>query len=259
MDIRCPRKLNFNAPLLSIRRPSDGDRQNKDGKTAAYSDRVPFSWEQAPGKPKYSTGDTISEMGEVETPRPKPPPGHWRPSNETSFSDHVEEIRSLNCHGDFENDHDDAFSDAMDVLSLTEAIDIVEKNGEEEKEEKNHHHRNGLEGFHMETSKHKSPSPSFIIQRFLPDAAALAAAASSTINLSRNFSKKLNYKGCSLSERRGVSQRTIRTPSLKGCGLELLFPWRTKNRLCGVKSPVVCQGYSVDVHPHCGSSQKKKC
>lgn len=90
------RKLNFNAPLLTTRRPAanvDLDRVSVSGSVrislSTTSDRVPFCWEQAPGKPKeYAERchDAVDHGGDSTTPRPTLPPGWWRPPVQTSNS-----------------------------------------------------------------------------------------------------------------------------------------------------------------------------
>ncbi|MCI57108.1 hypothetical protein A2U01_0078359, partial [Trifolium medium] len=56
MDLRHPRKLNFNAPLLSTKRLSYSDlpvsSSLSNSLDTVQNTRVPFSWEQSPGKPK---------------------------------------------------------------------------------------------------------------------------------------------------------------------------------------------------------------
>ncbi|KAJ4704371.1 Protein of unknown function (DUF688) [Melia azedarach] len=232
----CPgKKLDFNARLISTKRPSGFHEEEMCSKFQDTSDRIPFCWEQAPGKPKDSDrSDNIQDCETDQTPRLRIPPGRWHPPREfTSTSDDLQFFRNLHqddgCDADIDDDYgadnnEDIFSDAVDVLSLTEAIDIVEK------AEKGH----GLDGFNLESLGHdESISPSYIIERFLPDATALAA--SSVLSLSKNLSRKLPYN----SSQACVPQAARRSYSLpKGCGLEMLFPWRMKHRICGVKSPV---------------------
>ncbi|KAI3677652.1 hypothetical protein L6452_36918 [Arctium lappa] len=140
-------------------------------------------------------------------PPPRPPPGRKLAENEY--------------------DGDDDFSDAMDTFSLSAAIDMVES-AEMAK-------RNGslLAGVNLEQDGNQSPS--FIIQRFLSDAKALAI--SSGLPIPKNLSNQPEkYK-----------PQVIDT-SPKGCGLGIdsLFPWRTKQKPpCGVKSPVRVSSASV--------------
>ncbi|XP_038883247.1 uncharacterized protein LOC120074256 [Benincasa hispida] len=247
------RKLNFNAPLLTTRRPPANvglDRLSISTaariSSSTTSDRVPFCWEQVPGKPKeyVERCHGSAHESDVTTPRPTLPPGWWRPPIQTRRNS-----RHLHCndHGcednvDGNNDNDDnssgsgyVLSDAMDVLSLSEAIDIVEK------AEKAHKFSNELklkelklyeeeEEEERNNNSNYNHSSNFMIERFLPDATALAA------------SSVLNRHAFSPQR---VSKRPFSPP--KGCGLDVLFPWRIKHhhQLCGVKSPVRDGGRSL--------------
>ncbi|XVF55045.1 hypothetical protein PTKIN_Ptkin06aG0005200 [Pterospermum kingtungense] len=286
MEKKRPRKLNFNAPLLSTRRPAGGHVSDKLSRTNSLggckdqsNNGIPFCWEQAPGKPKNLDTSYNNDIDEAaETPRPKPPPGRWRPvpkpatnGDHDHYHDHDE-----GCDGDVDdydnddnNDDDDddgVFSDAMEVLSLTQAMDIVEK-----KEKYWHGSCDGLisksvepsdlDGLNLESFEHSDhyPSPNFIMERFLPDATALAASSStsSTLDMSKT---KLPYL-CNYSEQYSpcVSQAVIKRPSFswpspKSCGMEILLPWRMKHKLCGVKSPVK----EIRSQPKTTSTRKQK-
>ncbi|KAK7816618.1 hypothetical protein CFP56_043899 [Quercus suber] len=179
MNSKYPRKLNFNAPLLSIRRTggyTDEEQSctNSRGMLAnASDDRIPFSWEQAPGKPK-----------------------------DLDRAEKVQEFDSLK-------------------------LKLAESRGSE--------------------------SPNFIIRRFLPDATALAA--SSALAFSKSFNKRPSRQcncpeACELHPVIGQSY-----DSPKGCGLEILFPWRMKHKICGVKSPI--RQDSLKVQPQCREKPKK--
>ncbi|XP_022766239.1 uncharacterized protein LOC111311134 [Durio zibethinus] len=274
MEKKRPRKLNFNAPLLSTRRTAGGHISDKVSCTNSLvgwkdaSNGIPFCWEQAPGQPKNLTRS--NNIDEAETTRPKPPPGRWRPPKEATNGDRD---RTLKDHyhdhdegcdadvDDYDNDDtDDVFSDAMEVLSLTEAIDIVEK------AEKFHGSSDGLksksvepsdlDGWNLEMSLEHSdcPSPNFIIERFLPDATALAA--SSALNMSKT---KLPYL-CNYSDQSPcVSQAVIKRSSFsspKRCGLEMLLPWRMKHKLFGVKGPIKERSTNI-VQPKPDTKPKK--
>ncbi|KAA0037732.1 hypothetical protein IC582_019988 [Cucumis melo] len=249
------RKLNFNAPLLTTRRPAanvDLDRVSVSGSVrislSTTSDRVPFCWEQAPGKPKeYAERchDSADHGGDATTPRPTLPPGWWRPPVQTRRNSrhlHCNDGHRCDDNVDVDDNNDEnssgsgyVLSDVMDVFSLSEAIDIVEKaekarkfsdelnlkelklhEEEEEEEERNNGNYNR--------------SSNFMIERFLPDATALAA------------SSVLNRHAFSPQR---VAKRPFSPP--KGCGLDVLFPWRIKHhhQLCGVKSPVRDGGRSL--------------
>ncbi|OMO84986.1 hypothetical protein CCACVL1_10499 [Corchorus capsularis] len=245
MEKKRPRKLNFNAPLLSTRRPalvvdhSFSDKvscTNSQGGWKDSSNGIPFCWEQAPGKPKKNLERRNDVVDDAETPRPKPPPCRWRPVPDQNHDEGCD--ADVDDFDDNDDDNDDVFSDAVEVLSLTEAIDIVEKaekfHGYSSDGFKSKSDFDGVNLDSLEQSDH-CPSPNFIIERFLPDATALAAA--SALNMSK---AKVPYL-CNYSESPPcVSQAVIkrRLSSPKGCGLEMLLPWRMKHKLCGVKSPI---------------------
>ncbi|XVE97130.1 hypothetical protein REPUB_Repub02eG0284200 [Reevesia pubescens] len=267
MEKKRPRKLNLNAPLLSTRRPGAGghisDKVSCTNSMVGWKDSsngIPFCWEQTPGKPKNLERNNIDE---AETPRPKPPPGRWRPPKEATNGDHHDEGCDADVDDyDDDDDNDDVFSNAMEVLSLTEAIDIVEK------AEKFHGSSDGLkskslepsdlDGFNLEMSLEHStdcPSPTFIIERFLPDATALAA--SSALNMSKTKLPYLcNYSDQSTYVSQAVMKRsTFSSP--KHCGLEILLPWRMKHQPCGVKSPIKEIRSTNIVQPKTSTKQKK--
>ncbi|KAI3805775.1 hypothetical protein L1987_21661 [Smallanthus sonchifolius] len=197
-----PRTLNLDAPLLSTRRPNASTTGHPNSRPP--SNRVPFSWELSAGKPK----DTGTEShDEFPVPPPRPPPGRKLVEKENEY------------------DGDDDFSDAMDTFSLSAAIDMVES------AEMAKRNGNMLDGMELDSGGNQSPS--FIIQRFLSDAKALAVSSGLPIpkNISNQRSQMINS-------------------SPKGCGLGLdgLFPWRTKHKRkppCGVKSPVRVTSASV--------------
>ncbi|KAJ6750386.1 hypothetical protein OIU85_000965 [Salix viminalis] len=226
IDANGPRKLNLNLPLLSTRRL--GGRAGKKetcGATKAQaglqdtSERIPFCWEHAPGKPKDGDKDDIHE---AETPRPRLPPCRWSLQNEAARNGDHSCIVSLDDHDDgcdADDDGDgeetDVFSDGIDVLSLTELIDIAQKSD---------------------------------------DAASSALCAMN--NLNRNLPYPYSYSEEYVS--RTVGQSHPSEASHKGCGLDVLLPWRSKHKLCGVKSPVRHVSPKLQPH-HCSPKQKKLC
>jgi len=233
MDRKRPRKLDLNAPLLSTRRSVVGDSSYYSTSSVSAiqntSERVPFSWEKAPGKPKVTERNSNAQDG--GTPRLRLPPSKWLLSKEASETD--------------VDDANDAFSDAMDVFSLSEALDYVQRKSENVHSEKN-------EGLRLKLAESNGyQSPTYMINRFLPDATALAA--SSALHFSGNFEDKDcdtcgSYPQC--------YTRHSYASSPKGCGLELLFPWRVKHKLCAMESPVLpC---STNLHKHQRSSKQKK-
>lgn len=237
MDGNCAGKLNFNAPLLSTRHPGGFpvvgiSRTNSQGTSRDTSTRVPFSWEQAPGKPK--------DMGRFESddedlpPPPGLPPGRWHPPKEESNDEEYQHYDDNDdgCDADVDDGDVDVFSDAIDMFSLSDALDHIVEAAEKV------HGLNSLKLEALESSG--SESPNFIIRRFLP--AAQALAASSALNGTRSLNRRIPHtsshpEDC-LTQQVGRSYSSPSSPSSRGCGLEFFFPWRMKHKLCGVKSPV---------------------
>ncbi|PON42506.1 hypothetical protein PanWU01x14_281480 [Parasponia andersonii] len=196
-----PRILNFNAPLLSTRRPPNYPTSievlscpsSRRRNSTSVNDRVPFSWEKAPGKPKdddKNDNDTFHDQN--DTPRPKLPPSLlWRYRQKSGvYNDNNDDIDNDDgCEADVEDEEDEnddvfndkedeVFSDAVDVFSLSEAIDIAAARA------------------HHWYDRQKT-------------------------SVTRSISRTTSYS------------------SSKGCGFEMLFPWRVKHKwICGVKSPV---------------------
>ncbi|XVE76605.1 hypothetical protein DITRI_Ditri12bG0186400 [Diplodiscus trichospermus] len=273
MEKKRPRKLNFDAPLLSTRRTGAGshisDKLFRTNSLVGWkdsSDGIPFCWEQAPGKPKNL--EISNNIDDAETPRPKPPPSRWIPPKEANTGDQDQAFPDLfhnhddGCDADVDDYDDDGnadvFSDAMEVLSLTEAMDIVEKaekfHGSSEGLKSRSLEPSDLDGLNLESLGHSDcPSPNFIIERFLPDATALAAA--SALNLSKTKLPYLcNYSGQSPCASQAVIKRPFSSP--KRCGLEMFLPWRMKHKLCGVKCPIKERASNI-VQPETSKKQRK--
>ncbi|XP_076890928.1 uncharacterized protein LOC143542152 [Bidens hawaiensis] len=198
-----PLNLNLNAPLLSTRRPTGSPTSPNTGWDQT---RVPFAWELSAGTPKVSRIQFHDEFHNI-SPIP-PPPG-----------------RKVVEHEHDQYDGDDDFSDAMDTFSLSAAIDMVES------AEMAKLRGNMLDG--MELDPGGNQSPSFIIQRFLSDAKALAV--SSGLPIPKNVGDQ--KEKCKVEMING---------SPKGCGLGLDGLFRRKHKPpCGVKSPVRVASASV--------------
>lgn len=260
MEVKCNRKLDLNLPLLSTRRLGGHTGVEISCSTRDTSNRIPFCWEQAPGKPKDMNENGIHTE---DTPRPRLPPCRWQPQKEATKNDVDADDRAVyvddpddGCDADVDEDDDnigdeenDVFSDAIDVLSLTEAIDIAQKAEDDQ----------GLERLNLESAKSTdSQSPNFMIERFLPDAAALAA--SSAICPLNNLNQKYPYS-CNYAEKypsKTVGRLYSSESFHKGCGLEILFPWRMKHKFCGVKDPVRQVSPNVQ-QPQFTAKQKKHC
>lgn len=252
----CPKKLNFNARFLSTRRLANLNTNNNTNQLSYtnqqdYSnscntssiDRIPFSWEQAPGKPRFvNTRQNSHDNVEDITPRLKLPPSWSCPPRETQLNDDNDD----GCDGDVDDDnyddnddggeevigyrdYDTSSLDEMDVFSLSEAIDIVERSQKFEKQ-KNHSLKQKLE-----ESKNEYQSPNFIIQRFLPDATALAASSASL----NSFNQSCSTNKTETSEAQPVVHSHSYSSDPKGCGFQVFLPnWHMKSRICGIKSPV---------------------
>ncbi|CAL1412856.1 unnamed protein product [Linum trigynum] len=227
------RKLDFNLPLLSTRRHGrrcdDDEVEQLSCSTAANSinlpHRVPFCWERAPGRPVNDAGDDQDDW----TPRLRLPPCRWHP---TQTDDVVQDegcdadVDEDGYEGDYYNNNNNSNSYSnVDALSLTEAIDIAQRgDGEFGRRERFSvsSSRNGNDG----AGGGGGGSPNFMMERFLPDATALAA---SSVLYSTN--KMLPFYAPD-------SDSPASVVSDKGCGLDALLPWRTKHKLCNAKSPV---------------------
>ncbi|WJX42935.1 hypothetical protein P8452_30108 [Trifolium repens] len=235
------RKLNLNAPIMSTRRFgsvfADTSSSSLGGTFQNTSRRVPFSWEKEPGKPKDCS---------------KLPPCHrWFPRKESA--DQPDVGNDYDDRDDIDN-KDDIFSDAMDdVFSLSEALDIVQR-----KSEKAHSDNNdGLKLKLAECSGYQSPT--YLINRFLPDATALAAS-SSALNFHSDYEENIcntcSYPECYLSESGRHSHSYAyasgsSSTSPKGCGLEVLFPWRNmKHKFCSIESPVLPCSATTNLQKH---------
>lgn len=134
MDFKRPRKLNFNAPLLSTKRLGysgiAGPSCLSNSLDTAQDTRVPFSWEQAPGKPK-DTGKS-DRIHDGDTPQPRLPPCLWHPLKAAAKPVVDNGVlafdQDVGCDGDDDDDKKtNVFSDAVDVLSLSEAFNIIQQ------------------------------------------------------------------------------------------------------------------------------------
>lgn len=237
IDTKRPRRLDLNAPLLSTRRSNLASaasllKLSRVGSLRGSSNRVPFSWEQSPGKPKdalTSDEDGVEDSNKVVLPLPKPPLIRWQHDNG--------DCNNNNKDGDDDDGGGSSFSDAIDLLSLVESLNTSERQELE----------SDLNGDNGSMS-----SPNFMIQRFLPAATALAASSlsalaaankdknhyhpnSSSGGSNKNYSNSNHFREASCVPRVVTGEAYS---SSKGCGFQFFFPWRTKHRLCGVKSPV---------------------
>lgn len=244
-----PRQLNLNVPLLSTRRSPTGLSSSL-AHTAPTSmdatNMVPFSWERIPGEPKEMETDRGSSFD--ATPPPKLPPGRWQPipTEEAIYSTIVGSGHAANhccqgsgslCddHGGVSSGIDCEYRDGEQCCSY--AIDIFSLGESTSGEDAEDNCRDGATEDRQsalgESNYNGCHSPNFMMQRFLPDAQAIAEA--SVMNkapplpsdASSNFSRAVRIK------------RSYDSPK-GGCGLGLssFFSWRMKHKPCSVKSPV---------------------
>lgn len=222
-ELKPPRMLNLDTPLLSTKRLGVSvSRSTPCINSQGTSDRIPFSWEQAPGRPK-----NLQRCVDVPADSSLEHPPKWRhPWND------VDGNRDDGCDGDVEDgffneddDHDGSFLDAMDMFSLSEAIDYIEKTSKAQKLDK-------LKLKSLESRNNESAN--FMIERFLPDATALTQSSSTlSSHLNKNsYLFKYPEKSVSVSQSRSESLSQV---SRRGCGLETIFRWHIKNHICGVK------------------------
>lgn len=163
---------------------------------------------------------------------------HVDGENDFDFDDASESLTParllrLKKHNNHDHFHE-TIQDAVDVLSLTQAIDMVEPPKESVTESDDGSSGGGdSNGYLTMESTERSEDMSYIIERFLPDAAALAAVTSAA---SQRRKKKLSHLSAT------VRQSCF---SPKACGLHALLPWSTKHRICGVKN-----AFSPSSHIH---------
>ncbi|CAJ1807504.1 unnamed protein product [Sphenostylis stenocarpa] len=255
MDSERLRNLSINAPLLSTKRfgfsgVADTYCSSSSLGSIVPNTSVPFSWEQAPGKPKTMERSDGIYDGDIDTPRLRPPPCLWHPPEEAAKAEVCNGVLAFDqddgCDGDNDDEDkkNDTFSDAMDVLSLSEALDIVQKAETA--------HGKSNDGLRLKLAESNGcQSPTYMINRFLPDANALAASSDAHISndwkIYDTWSDEGYIKG-------STGNSYVSSP--KGCGLKFLFSWLMKNKLCAIKSPVLPSSTNVQKHRH--SSKHKK-
>ncbi|KAI4320093.1 hypothetical protein MLD38_033607 [Melastoma candidum] len=267
-DKKNPGILNLNAPLLSTRRPFFPSRQRLSTSSRPLSPPpphqcIPFSWELTPGLPKLidcpPSSDSFNDYaphGGFFTPRPRPPPGRYLSSRRhirrMSLCDRDElDDASYYCCYDNPTSRPDSLSasniNAVDTFSLSEAIDALEK-AEVDASDSN---PSALKRM-AETAE--GSSPSFMINRFLPDANALAASSalryySSSSSSWNNKTRRQGSQGSYSSRDEGDEEGEVRWWSSKACGMERVLQWGMKPRLCGDssrrRSPMVVRPLSI--------------
>ncbi|PIA59530.1 hypothetical protein AQUCO_00400430v1 [Aquilegia coerulea] len=230
------RKLNLNAPILSTRRVGGASHCSKsfDADQQGSSQRVPFSWEQVPGTPKGAASRDLLKAAEFRPP--KLPPCQWHSSKGPEVD------TSCTYRGNNVEDDDDAFSDAIDMFSLSESLDVADSTS-------NSRGLSSLDLKIVESREHQSPD--FIIRRFLPDANALASTYAPTLpnhclNEPINSHFQRQYAGPNIAVDRGCSP-----PKACGIGLFLL-----KHSICGLKDPILDRHGSQDAKRSSSSSRQ---
>ncbi|XP_068644889.1 uncharacterized protein [Aristolochia californica] len=245
-------KLDLDAPILSTRRlvncrnvalKTDSGRETG---ASGFHTRgcVPFLWERAPGLAKDVQGGGSHEN---DVPPPKPPPNQWHPSHMEYSDEDGFSITNENYDNLAQNDLDeDVFTDAMDVISLSESFDRACSTC------------TAANSSSLTPEALKSAgnlSPNFIIRRFLPAANALAFSSyqAPPKNLHerssprhqnghpRESSKSFSsYQSTNISSAlEGGPRVVVRSYSPpKACGLEVFSPLRLKHVLCGLKSSI---------------------
>jgi Protein of unknown function (DUF688) len=189
---------------------------------------VPFSWESSPGVPKDSGQRDLFSDKELDQLPPRPPPCRWHPSNGDATKD---------CDGDLSegsSDYGDASSDAFDRVSLSEQLGIAGR----------------LSSFRdlglKDIEEIRNQSPSFIMDRFLP--AANAIASSSVIEKSKHKAQRNKQTKRDMSSPQTNNGMVQMVPfkedrdfhkemSSRACGLMVFFPWKMKPIVCGFKNP----------------------
>ncbi|KAJ8499944.1 hypothetical protein OPV22_010496 [Ensete ventricosum] len=249
-------QLVLHVPLVSTRRSSSSststnsvDRSGSTRRRVPSSDlasqRVPFSWESSPGVPKLSRA-TRPRLDEFDV-EPLPLPPKLCPSGEDNHANALarnpnDDEADVRSSSDDDDDDDDVFSDALDKMSLSGRLDIACRLSS----------FNDLASSDIERRRvHRSPS--FIMNRFLPAAAALAnSSLRNDVHFSRravpSSSYHLQKEFIRARAKPGASTRRLQAPfdpheengrdmPSMACGLLLFFPWSFKPTVCGFKSP----------------------
>ncbi|XP_072968438.1 uncharacterized protein [Typha angustifolia] len=219
--VRIHRQLDLDAPLMSTRRSwssfdTSDVAKNSDSITMRLtstdaSSRIPFSWESSPGVPKGGgrTQHCSNYNNSHGALTPRPPPVRRGPLRaDCSVAD--------DHRSDKSSDHG-SFMDALDRMSLSETPGIGCR----------------------EVARQ---SPSFIMDRFLP--AAHAIASSSVVGNAKHSTPPAPPNARRRTPRRTDTKLQMEfahhgeRPSTMACGLVLFFPWSLKPAVCGFDSPL---------------------
>lgn len=231
-------QLQLDSPrLLSARRSVSSSIETStnqpyltwDASSSKLSMMVPFSWESSPGVPKHlGQRDAFSDK-ELDQLPPKPPPCRWHLSNGDPIN---------NCDRDLSDEgssnYGDASSDAFDRVSLSEQLGIAGR----------------LSSFRdlglKDIEEMRNQSPSFIMDRFLP--AANAIASSSVIKKPKRTAHRNKQTNRDMSIPQANNGMVQMVPfnqnvdfhkemSSRACGLMVFFPWKMKPIVFGFRNP----------------------
>lgn len=242
-------QLHLHAPLLSTRRFTGLLRLNtkrSDSDIEHGSDtsrRVPFLWERVPGTPKFSERPDHADANEPPPP-PKLPPGRLHPPCQEGNVGNNDNNDNNNNKDEDDDDDDDAYLDAIDMMTFFESFSPEDRGA------------GGVSGLDSEAVQSSgNHSPSFIMNRFLPAANALANSSKSRKKATKKESSKHPSTPGKLSP--GMFNNRAFSPP-KSCGLEF-FPWSLKQGICWSKSPLVpnCSFRKCNPPRDGGSGSKK--
>ncbi|XP_020583196.1 uncharacterized protein LOC110026558 [Phalaenopsis equestris] len=239
--------IHLDVPLISTRRPSNQTYSNCSPELCSVdtSRRVPFLWEREAGVPKDGSGRKKEDFFFFP---PKPPPGRRaNPVPYVYYNDTEDDGNDgdVDSCSDGDSEEERWVCDTVDKVSLpcSSALDCRE-----------------FRGVHG--------SPSFIMNRFLPAANAIATHSTPTIpkhptrrsspstlshRLQRELIKSQQQKQAAAaataatatksSSSNAITAQQSHHPHLpsKSCGLHSFFPWTLKQTPCGHKNPVLCQ------------------
>ncbi|KAJ1686679.1 hypothetical protein LUZ63_018069 [Rhynchospora breviuscula] len=224
LQLDSPRLPSARRSVSSVDTNTNQPNLTRDDSLSKICMMVPFSWESSPGVPKVlSQRDPFSDK-ELDHVPPKLPPCRWHPSKGGVNNDCDHEL------SEGSSDYGDAFSDAFDRVSLTEQLGIAGR-------------LSSFRGLGLKDKEElRNQSPSFIMDRFLP--AANAIASSSVVKTpKRRAQKNKPIKGelpipqtnNDMAQMVPLSQNVEihKEMSSRACGLMVFFPWKMKPIVCG--------------------------
>ncbi|KAL8171776.1 hypothetical protein V2J09_023580 [Rumex salicifolius] len=207
---------------------------------------------QSPGKPKeiLSRARKYEDMNKSNMAYIlplKPPPIRLRHSRDSSSNQGEEEDDQHDvddddgCDGDVDEiDEDvDFFSGGLDLFSLAESSDnaMVTKNVREVAKK-------------VGAGRRAPPTPSFMMERFLPAAVALAAE-SLEAQCTQNEEEAAETPRVAGGGERRVLPPITSPLAFKSCGLENLLPWWARPKKNVVKGPIKfgCSDWKTQLSP----------